>query len=181
MKTLLCTLLLAPSALAFTTTHLVIVESTPLYDWQHPFDDDYILTNLGYWTELEATTPYPLSWRTEPHQSYYLVTLEDGTEGLVASWDAGSALVTVKDNAAVYHQIIKFNEVIDNLEKGEFVADTNTRVPGINNKVSIFTKDRLSGWVDSDAVEPAYVFPETPPIKYDRPKGESPQNTGKEK
>lgn len=170
----------ASPALAFTTTHLVIVDSTPLYDWQHPFDEEYVLTNLGYWTELEATTPSPLSWHTEqPYQSYYLVTLADGTEGVVPSWDAGRVFVTVNDNAEIYHQIIKFNEVIDTLEKGEFVADANTRVPGITNKVFILTKDRLSGWVDSGAVEPAYVFPEKPPNEYRRPKGEVPQNTGR--
>jgi len=179
MKAILCILLLASAAFAFTTTHLVIVESTPLYEIGHPFDDEHILSHLGYWTELEATSAKPIVWRNVPYwQAYWDVTLENGAEGCVKYPDAGYAAVTVIDDAPVYPDS-ESNDIADTIDKGELVASLNIRVIIYTNRTAIRTKEKLDGWVSDDAVEPAYVYPPPPFNKYGEPREGPPQTARK--
>ncbi len=170
---------IASAALAFTPTHLVIVDSTPLYEKGHPFDEEHVLTALDYWTELEATTRDPVLWPNEPYPEwYYVVKLESGAEGLVNGPDAGGALVAVIDDVAVYPDS-ESNDVIDKIQKGELVAFPNIRSNVIyTNRTYIRTKEKLNGYVDRDAIEPTYIFPKPPHKKYGLPKGGPPQNAG---
>jgi hypothetical protein len=171
----------ASAALAFTPTHLVIVDSTPLYEKEHPFDEEHILTHLEYWTELAATARDPVLWRNEPYrQWYYVVILESGAEGLVNGLDAGGALVAVIDKAPVYPHDTS-SEIIDTLDKGEIVALPNVRGCIITHRVDIRTKEKLDACVDRGAVEPTYVFPTPPHKKYGRPQGGPPQHAGHNK
>ncbi len=168
----------ASAALAFTPTHLVIVDSTPLYEKGHPFDEAHILTHLEYWTELAATARNPVLWRNEPYwQWYYVVTLESGAEGLVNGLDAGGALVAVIDEAPVYPDDFS-SEIIDTLDKGEIVAFPNVRSDVFTDRCYIRTKEKLDAHVDRDAIEPTYVFPKPPYKKYGRPRGGPPQHAG---
>ena len=180
-KLISAVLLTASAALAFTPTHLVIMDSTPLYEKGHPFDEEHILTYLEYWTELAASTRHPVIWRTEPYwQAYYVVTVESGAEGLVTGPDAGGALVAFLDNAPVYPHGSS-GEIIDTLDKGEVVAYTNImEEPTVRKGCYIRTKEKLDGWVDSFALEPTYVFPTPTYKKYGRPQGGPPQHAGKE-
>ncbi len=147
----------AAAALAFTPTHLVIVDSTPLYEKGHQFDEEHILNYLGYWTKLVASTRNPVLWRNEPYwQGYYVVTLESGAEGLVNGLDAGGALVAVIDNAPVYPDEFS-NEIIDTLDKNEMVAFPNLTSDVFTDRAHIRTKEKLDACVDSYALEPTYV------------------------
>jgi len=169
----------ASAALAFTPTHVVIVDSTPLYEKEHPFDEEHVLTTLDYWTAVAVASPEPV-WTpdTPPRQVHYLVTIEDGTEGLVPALDIGSAWVVVEENTPIYETGCP-TEPIGPLKKGELVTERNVRFPSINYLLPIRTKQKLDGWVEYDTVERAYVWPTPRTVDYGGPREGPPQQAGK--
>jgi len=153
MKTLLCLLLLAPAALAFTPDHLVIVDGAVVYDEDHNYEDDYIIERLPYWTPVEAeAVGTPLSART-----YCLVKLADGRSGLT-EWDhLGWALRAVRDDVPVYERPPTGDTagtVAGTLKKGEVVAYALIDSPVFIDYHGIMTAGRLEGWVHTDDLEP---------------------------
>jgi hypothetical protein len=174
-------LLTAGAALAFTPTHLVIADSTPLYEKGHPFEEAHVLTTLDYWTGVVTISAEPVLMREESQRgAYYFATIENGTEGVINAFDIGLAWIVVQENASVYETGCPA-EPIGTLKKGELVAERIVAFPGIQYLLPIRTEKKVDGWVDYDAVEPTYVFPTPTYKKYGEPQDGPPQHAGKEK
>ena len=148
----------APAALAFTTTHLVIVDSTPLYERGHVGDEEHVLTTLDYWTAVELITPEP-EGETEygPRKPHIYIRTEGGFEGYVRVLDVGGAYTVFKDGAPL-HETDSTPVTIGVLGKGEIVAhipETTYAVniiPNFPNFLHIRNEQRLEGWVYYDNV-----------------------------
>lgn len=148
----------APTAFAFTTTHLVIVDSTPLYERGHPFDEEHVLTTLDYWTAVELITPEPEA-ETEYglRKPYIYIRTEGGFEGYVRVLDVGGAYTVFKAGAPL-HETDSTPETIGVLDKGEIVAHIPETtyacniIPNFPYFFHIRNEQRLEGWVDYDNV-----------------------------
>ncbi|MEE9456683.1 MAG: hypothetical protein V3W11_06005 [bacterium] len=154
MRTTTITLLLASSAaLAFTPTHLVIVEGAVLYDEDHNYEDYYIIERLPYWTPVVAEeVGSPLSPRT-----YCLVTLADGRRGL-AEWDyLGRAYdVAAEETILVGVPAVARTERA-RLKRGEVVAETGPPATDDAGNVTwrqVTTAEGQRGWLSAPALAP---------------------------
>ncbi len=143
----------ASAALAFTPTHLVIVDGAVLYDEDHNYEDDYILERLAYWTLVVAEeVGSPLSPRT-----YCLVTLEDARQGL-AEWDYfGRAYdVSAEETILVGVPAVAQTERA-RLTRGEVVAETGPPATDDAGNVTwrqVTTAEGQRGWLSAPALAP---------------------------
>lgn len=142
MKAILFILLSASAALAFTTTHLVVVESAVVYDEAHNYEDDYVVAALPYWTPVEAE---PVG-SPESARTYCFVKLADGRAGLT-EWDyLGRALQAVKDGVLVYAEPGE-GAVKARLSKSELVAFVLIDGRTDPDHFGVTTAGGTEGWV----------------------------------
>ncbi len=154
MKKFLFVFLLTSSpALAFTPTHLVVVEGAVVYAEAPNYEDDYILERLPYWTPVVAEeVGSPLSART-----YCLVTLEDARQGL-AEWDYfGRAYdVAAEETILVGVPAVARTERA-RLKRGEVVAETGPPATDDAGNVTwrqVTTAEGQRGWLSAPALAP---------------------------
>ena len=139
----------APAALAFTTTHLVVVESAVVYDEAHNYEDDHVVAELPYWTPVEAEpVGTPQSART-----YCFVKLADGRAGLT-EWDyLGWALQAARDGVLVYAEPGE-GAVKARLANAELVAFILIDGRTDPDHYGVTTAKGTKGWVRKDDVVP---------------------------
>jgi hypothetical protein len=145
--------LVVPAALAFTPTHLVVVSEAVVYDEAHNYEDDFIITRLPYWTEVEA------EWVGSPEsaRTYCLVTTADGQQGL-AEWDYfGRAYVVAADETIMVGVPAAARTERARLKGGDVVAEIGPPATDDAGNVTwrqVTTAEGQQGWVSAPALAP---------------------------
>lgn len=145
--------LVASAAVAFTPTHLVVVDDAVVYDEAHNYEEDFIIARLPYWTEVEA------EWYGSPEsaRTYCLVTLADGQQGL-AEWDYfGRAYAVAADETILVGVPAAARTERARLKRGVVVAETGPPATDDAGNVTwrqVTTEEGQQGWVSAPALAP---------------------------
>jgi len=159
-------LLAAGAALAFTPTHLVIVDSASLYEKGYPFEEAHVITTLDYWTGVATIIPEPKVETDDVLQrpTFYVRT-ESGLEGHVYVLDVGAAYLVTAVSAPVYKTNMD-QETVITLNQSEIVAALPRSITGpniIQYLLNIKNETGVEGWVKDTDIERLSVALQKPP------------------
>jgi hypothetical protein len=140
----------ASAALAFTPTHLVVVEGAVVYDEEHNYDDDHVIARLTYWTPVEVA---PIGWPTKP-KPYCRVTLIDGSAGLTDCENLAPGYEVVAEEAVLRLWAGSDEAELTRVYKGDRLADAMAGffVRGKLDWFEVKTETGIEGWIAGAAV-----------------------------